>query len=268
MKMMPANPIEARRVTADTLSLTVHLPVPGLGVLPVSAFVIEASDPVIVDAGVVTLREAFLEGFRRAIDLGDVRWIWLTHTDPDHTGCLEALLEAAPRARVVTTFLGMAKMGLHRPLPPERVFLLNPGQALDAGDRRLVALRPPTFDAPETTGLFDTRTRALFSADSFGALLDTPAESARQVAEGALRDGLVTWAGVDAPWLAGTDAGALDRALGAVLDLDAAVVLGSHLPPAPGMAPTLVRHLAEARHAAPFVGPDQAALAAVLRGAA
>ena len=66
-------------------------------------------------------------------------------------------------------------------MPPERVHLLNPGQRLSVGDRDLLAVRPPTFDAPETTGVFDTRSRALFTADCFGALLAEPAERVRDL---------------------------------------------------------------------------------------
>jgi hypothetical protein len=34
----------------------------------------------------------------------------------------------------------------------DRVFLLNPGQSLDLGDRRVAAFRPPVYDSPATTG--------------------------------------------------------------------------------------------------------------------
>jgi hypothetical protein len=259
--------ITPRRVAPDTESLTTHLPLPGLGLLAVNAFVIRAAEPVVVDAGIVAQRDAFLEGLREAIDLEDVRWIWLTHTDADHTGCLDELLAAAPRARLVTTYLGMGKLGLRAPVPPERVYLLNPGQSLEVGDRSLLAVRPPSFDAPETTGLFDSRTRALFSADCFGALLAEPAESAADIAASDLGEGLVTWAGVDAPWLGSVTDGAFSQGVEGVLGLDPSTVLSSHLPPAPGMARTLVGWLERARSAEPFVGPDQQALRAMLEAA-
>ncbi len=75
------------------------------------------------------------------------------------------MLELAPNARIVTTYLGMGKLGIQG-FPVERVYLLNPGQSLDVGDRTLQALTPPSYDAPETTALFDNKTRTLFSADS------------------------------------------------------------------------------------------------------
>jgi glyoxylase-like metal-dependent hydrolase (beta-lactamase superfamily II) len=260
--------IVPRRVAPETECLTSHIPVPGLGILPVNAFVIRAAEPVVVDTGVVAQGEAFLEGLGRALDLEDVRWIWLTHTDADHTGCLDALLLAAPRARLVTTYLGMGKLGLRAPVPPERVHLLNPGQRLSVGDRDLVAVRPPTFDAPETTGLFDTRTRALFTADCFGALLSEPAQSATEVGASDLAEGLVTWTGVDAPWISSLTDRAFGEGVERIRGLEPASILSGHLPPAPGeMVPALVESLERARSAEPFVGPDQAALRAMLEAA-
>jgi glyoxylase-like metal-dependent hydrolase (beta-lactamase superfamily II) len=255
------------RIGADTAVLPAYVPIPGMGVLPVNAFVIRAAQPVLVDTGLAALQEDFLSRLASVVALEDLRWIWLTHVDPDHVGAIERVLAAAPRARVVTTFLGMGKMGLHRPLPPERVYLLNPGQELDVGDRRLVAMRPPTFDAPETTGLLDSRTRVLFTSDCFGALLSSPAESAAEIPPAALRDGIVTWTTVDSPWLHGADAGLLAGALREFRDLDPAVVLSSHLPPAEGLTDSLLGHVEASRTATPFQGPDQAALVAMLGAA-
>ena len=256
-----------RTVAPDTLALSAWLPVPGFGVLPVNAFLIRGAEPTLVDTGLSALREPFMTALRTAIDPAELRWIWITHMDPDHLGNLEAVLAEAPRARVVTTFLGMGKMGLHG-LPGERAHLLNPGQRLAAGDRELLAVVPPSFDAPETTGLLDTRTRALFSADCFGALMHEPADSAAAIAPGALRDGMVTWATVDAPWLDLVDTGRHDAALERIRRLDPALVLGGHLPPAAGMTATLLAHLAAARAAPPFEGPDHAALERLMEGAA
>jgi flavorubredoxin len=181
-----------RRAANSATLIGNHLTVPGLGVLACNAFVIHASEPVLVDTGVVAGRESFLAALRQALDPAVLRWIWITHMDPDHIGNLADVLALAPRARVVTNFLGMAKMGLLG-LPAERAYLVNPGQALDAGDRRLLALRPPVFDAPETMALFDGRTRVLYSADAFGAVLERPIAAAEDAAS-SLRDGLITLA--------------------------------------------------------------------------
>jgi flavorubredoxin len=251
--------IDPRPTAPDTTSLTTWLPIPGYGVLPVNSFVIRAAQPVLVDTGIAAFREDYLRNLRATIDPADLRWIWITHTDADHVGNLREVLAEAPQARVVTTFIGMAKMNLLG-FPVDRVYLLNPGQTLDVGDRQLFAFAPPVFDAPETTGLYDTRTGTVFTADSFGALLNAPAENAEDISSGELADGLNFWATLDAPWLHTTDPSLLERRVDVVRRLDPKVLLSSHLPPARGLRDRLFADLPRAREATPFVGPDQAAL--------
>jgi flavorubredoxin len=260
--------LEATRVAEDTWQLPAYMPVPGLGVLPVNAFLVRGAEPVLVDTGMPPVRDDFMRTLRALVPLEEIRWIWLTHTDADHTGALEQVLAEAPRARVVTTYLGMGKMAVAgRPLPAERVHLLNPGQSLALADRALVAFRPPTFDAPETTALLDARTRALFSSDCFGANLPAPAAAAAELAPATLREGVINWATIDSPWLHAVEERSLAAALDDVRRLDPEVVLSAHLPPARGLLEALAAHLAAARTATPFVGPDQAALLGMLGAA-
>jgi hypothetical protein len=60
------------------------------------------------------------------------------------------------------------------------------------------------------------------------------------------------------------DDGRFASALQAIRSLDCNHILGAHLPPARQMTQPLLGHLAEARHAPMFVGPDQKALEAML----
>ena len=257
---------EPYEAAQDIVVLPSFFPIPGMGILPVNAFVLKAREPILVDTGLVPLTDPFMDNLSSVIDPVDLRWLWLTHTDQDHIGSLFRVLEAAPQSRVVTSFLGVGKMSLFHPLPMDRVFLLNPGQALDTGDRKLTAIRPPTYDAPETTGFFDPKSSVLFSADCFGALLEDPSESAAAVGKEALREGMVTWATVDAPWMHTTDRKSFEKALDDIRSLSPNTVLSCHLPMARGMTEVLLENLAEAPSAKPFTGPDQKALEATVRG--
>jgi glyoxylase-like metal-dependent hydrolase (beta-lactamase superfamily II) len=251
-------------VTEAVSALPSYVSIPGLGLLPVNAYVLKSAAPVLVDTGLHADREAFLAALRTIIDPRDLRWIWLTHVDQDHVGSLRRLLDEAPRAKVVTNFLGVGKLGLVAPLPPERLHLLNPGQSIDAGDRRLTAVTPPIYDAPETMGVYDGKSGAFFSSDCFGGVLDAPAEDAGAVAPAALREGQTSWATIDAPWLRHTSERWLADALSDVRRMAPRAILSSHLPPAFGMTERFAAALAAARSGAPFTGPDQAAFEAML----
>ena len=217
-------------IAGDWSVLPSWLPVPGMGVLPVNSYLMAGREPVLVDTGLSALADDFLAALESCVDPLDLRWIWLSHTDPDHIGNLRRVLDIAPNATVVTNFLGAGKMGIMEGYDLGRVRVLDPGEVFEAGGRRFHQVRPPYYDAPETMGFFEEEDRVLFSADAFGALLPRPVEKLAEVDEGTLRDGLVGWSSVDAPWLANTDAAALGRIVGDLKDLEPEIVMSGHLP--------------------------------------
>ena len=237
--------LPARRITDNWTVLPSWLPVPGLGALPVNAFVLKGREPMLVDTGLAVLGDGFVEALSAEIDLEDLRWIWLSHMDADHVGNLQRVLERAPNARVLTNFLGMGKMNLAG-LDVSRVQLLEPGAAIEIGGHQLHPVRPPYYDAPETVGFFDARDRAFFAADSFGALLPETAHEIGEIEDGVLRDGLVGWSSIDAPWLAAADPDALGHTLAALERLDPEFLLSGHLPLARNGVGALTRHVANA----------------------
>jgi glyoxylase-like metal-dependent hydrolase (beta-lactamase superfamily II) len=256
----------------DVTVLNDYAPVPGFGgapplFLPVNAFVLHAEQPVVIDTGLSTADKDFLSALAQVLDPADVRWIWITHPDRDHTGGLWPLLEAAPTARLVTTFLGMGIMSTEWTVPLDRVFLLNPGQALDVGDRRLHCFRPPLFDSPSTTGFLDDRTGMLFSSDCFGAPMPSEelATSADVRAVGdQVRDLQLLWASVDSPWVHQVDSARFRATVDPLRAMGASAIFSTHLPPVQQPDDRLFETVLLAPQTNPFVGPDQAALDALL----
>jgi flavorubredoxin len=257
--------ITTYRAAPDIDVLTSSFPIPGFGLIPVNAFVLHGSEPLLVDTGTMVERDEFMAALRTVVDPADLRWIWLTHTDFDHIGSLSSLLAENPQLRVITTFLGVGILSLVDPLPLDRVNFVNPGEQITVGDRTLTAFKPPAFDNPSTTGFVDDRSGALFTSDCFGALLQAVPEDAAELSEAELREGQVFWATVDAPWLHKVDRAAFARELDQLRRIDPAMVLSSHLPAAPGgMTDRLIASLEAAPGATPFVGPDQAGLEQIL----
>jgi hypothetical protein len=246
--------------------VTTAVEIPGLGCLAVNAFVLHGSEPVLVDTGTVAGSAEFMDTLATVIDPADLRWIWLTHTDFDHIGSMAMLLETNPDLRVITSFLGTGIMGLSStPLPMERVHLINPGQSITVGDHTLTAVKPPVFDNPITTGFIDDHTGILFSSDCFGALLPEVPDHAADLDTDTLQGGQVRWATIDSAWIHGVDRDGFGRTLGEFRALEPTMVCSSHLPPASGdMLDLFVDSLAMAPDAERFVGPDQAALEAMM----
>ncbi|HEY1650527.1 MAG TPA: MBL fold metallo-hydrolase [Acidimicrobiales bacterium] len=259
--------MHAYKAAPDVDVVTSTATIAGFGQLAINAFVIHADEPVLVDTGAVRESDDFMVALRSVIDPSDLRWIWLTHTDFDHIGSLQRLLEENERLRVVTSFLGVGIMSLAAPLPMDRVHLVNPGQTVDVGDRTLTAVRPPAFDNPITQGLYDERSGIFFSSDCFGALLDEVPECAEDLADEALHQGQVFWATVDSSWLHQVDRAVFASELDRVRALDPTMVLSSHLPAARGSSlGRLLGALAAVPDAPAFMGPDQAALEQMLAG--
>ena len=218
----------------DTHVIPTYWPVPNAGVIPMNAFVVRASEPVLVDTGTGALSEPFLDALSSIVSPADLRWIWITHEDLDHTGSLRALLELAPHATVLTTFMAIGRLSPAGPFPLDRVRLVNPGDTVNVGDRNLRALRPPLFDSPATVGLLDDRTGALFSSDCFGAPLPeyamAMATSADELPVDVLAAAQVAWATIDSSWVTTADPGRLGHALDQLRGLQPSP--GAQLPPA------------------------------------
>lgn len=262
--------MHVHRLGGDIAVLADQAAIPGVGSLPVNAFVLGRKDAVVVDTGLSVPGTGFLDTLSSVVDPADVGWVYLTHPDRDHTGALWELLEAAPSARLVTTFLGMGILSTEFEVPLDRVYLLNPGQTLYAAGRTLTAVRPPLFDSPATVGLFDHGSGTLISSDCFGAPLPADDVTSYDDAGGLdvheLRERQLLWVSVDAPWAHVADPDRFRVGVDALRALRPTTVLSSHLPPLRDEE-AIARAMDTAASAPgtdPFVGPDQEALEQLL----
>jgi hypothetical protein len=246
------------QVMADIEVLPAHFPIPGAGFLPVNAFVIKAREPVLVDTGMGIESEEFMKALESTIDPQDLRWVWLTHDDADHTGNIQKVLEAAPSARLAANSLAVLRMSTAWPVPMHRVYWLNSGDTISVGDRKLTAVRPPLFDNPTTIGIYDNKSEAFFSADCFGAIIPSPAQNADDVTEEDLAQGIISWASADSPWVHIVERSEFSQTL--IRQITPKLILSAHLPPARGRTEQFLDLLAKVPTSTPFVAPSQTAL--------
>ena len=165
---VPTTYVEPTRVDTDTW--VVHQVQRALGA-PLTVYsnsmVIAGSEPAIIDTGSLNNREQWLDDVFGIVDPVDVRWVFLSHDDSDHTGNLGPVMEACPNATLVCSWAIVERFCNAFAFPLHRVRWLNDGEALDLGDRRILAVRPPVYDSPATRGFLDQRTGVYWGVDAF-----------------------------------------------------------------------------------------------------
>jgi flavorubredoxin len=233
---LPVLPTRAQPVAPDTWLVPTFAASPTGAYFGAHSLVIRGREPVIVDTGCRFVRDAWLEQAFSVVDPADVRWIFVSHDDHDHIGNLEVVLDRCPNATLLVSFAIVGRLALDVELPLERMRWVEPGDALDLGDRTLRFVRPPTFDSPATRGVYDTTTRLLWGADAFGALTQGEVYDATDVPADLYEPSfaaLNTW---NTPWLEWTDRDRFAAHVQATASLDLDVVAGAHGPVLRGTA--------------------------------
>jgi glyoxylase-like metal-dependent hydrolase (beta-lactamase superfamily II) len=62
-----------------------------LGVPTINGYVLLADEPVLVDGGIHVEADAFVDALSSSVNPSELRWVWLTHDDADHTGATKGL---------------------------------------------------------------------------------------------------------------------------------------------------------------------------------
>ncbi len=242
--------------------------------LPVNAMVIRGAEPVIVDTGAPVHRELWLEKVFSLVEPADVRWIFLSHDDGDHTGGLLDALALCPNATLVTNFFSVERLALEKPpLPLERMRWLEPGGSFDAGDRTLHLFKPPIFDGPTTRGLYDTKTAAMWVVDSFACFTTGAVHRVEDLPRELVEESMPAMNSLVSPWHQWLDPAAYRRHVDEVEGLGVLAVASAHGPILTGDAIHEAFDVVRALAGRPIIpGPGQELLdemvAQVLAGAA
>ncbi|MFN0026123.1 MAG: MBL fold metallo-hydrolase [Acidimicrobiales bacterium] len=219
---------EPYRVAPDTFVIPELVPGPPGTVVALNSMVITGREPVIVDTGNELSRDAWLEAAFSIVDPADVRWVFLSHDDHDHIGNLPAVLQRCPRATLITNWFTMERTSRAMELPLARMRWVNSGESFDAGDRTLVALRPPVFDSPTTRGLYDAKTGVYWAVDTFAALSPGFITEADDCPSELWEESFVFFNQMVSPWTAMIDAAKFNATIEAVAALGATTITGGH----------------------------------------
>ena len=221
---------KAYKVAEETFVIPEALPVPGVGKLPINAMIIRGQQPMLIDTLAIVHRETFLKEAFALVDPKDVRRLFLSHEDRDHTGAIVQVLDRCPNARQITNYLGFGKLAEEFSIPPQRAYFLNDGETLDIGDRTITAMRPPLYDSSATRGLWDPKTGVYFGADCFGAVLEDVPQYTDELPKKTFEDGYFWMNRANHIWFEHVAQSAIDEAAERIVKLAPKTIVSGHGP--------------------------------------
>jgi flavorubredoxin len=196
-----------------------------------NSMVIRGAEPVIVDTGTPANRRQWMEDVFSLVEPNDVRWIFLSHDDVDHTGNLDETLAACPNATLVCNWAMVERHTNCFDFPLPRCRWVMHGESFDAGDRTLQAIRPPVFDSPTTRGLYDPTTKVYWAVDTFATPLPDHRLGIADLDEEFWHFGLTLFAlGAVSPWISMTDPVKYHRHVDLTQQLDLTTIASCHSP--------------------------------------
>jgi flavorubredoxin len=225
--------------------------------LHVNSLVIQGAEPVIVDTGAARFRDDWIEQVFSLVDPQDVRWIFLSNDDRDHTGNLAVALDTCPRATVVTSPPTRPWVASELGVPPDRRRHVGDGETLDLPDRRLIAVRPPTFDSPTTRGLYDSATGLYWSSDAFGTAVPEAVDSVADLCPTCWHEASMAYSSLLSPWHTVVDPDKFGSWIDRIADLGASVIAGAHGPALLGPSIDLALEAMRRLPDLPAVAPGQ-----------
>jgi flavorubredoxin len=197
----------------------------------INSMVILGEEPVIVDTGTPANRSQWLDDVFSLVEPEDVRWVFLSHDDVDHTGNLDQVMTACPNAKLVCNWAMVERHTNCFSFPLDRCRWIMHEESFSVGDRTLHAVRPPVYDSPTTRGLFDPTTGVYWAVDTFATPLPDPEMAVGDLDPDFWQFGMTLFAfGAVSPWLSLVDHDKYNRYVDTVQRLDITTIAGCHTP--------------------------------------
>jgi len=198
--------------------------------VPLNAMLIRGQQPVVVDTGMAENRETYLADLFSLVEPDDVRWVFISHDDVDHTGNVGAVMDACPNATLIINWFIAKRMGESLEVPLSRQRWVGDGETIDVGDRLLYAVRPPVYDSPTTRGLFDPTTGVYWASDSFATPMLSPTTHIDLLDRGFWQQGFAMFAQYVSPWTLIADDAKFEESVRRIESLDVSTIAGCHTP--------------------------------------
>ncbi|OHB98040.1 MAG: MBL fold metallo-hydrolase [Planctomycetes bacterium RIFCSPLOWO2_12_38_17] len=131
-----------------------------------NSYLILAEKPTLIDCVHEKFTPEYLNKLRSLINLKDICYIVVNHTEMDHSGALGHLLKEATNAQVISTRTAalFLKNILHRDFKEK---VVEDGEEISLGNKKLKFIHAPYWHWPDTMFTYLEEDRILFPCDGF-----------------------------------------------------------------------------------------------------
>lgn len=132
-----------------------------------NSYIIEDEKIALIDSVKINYNDTFLEKVKTVIGDKKVDYLIINHMEPDHSGSIKSLRQTYPEMEIIGNSKTMGFLeGFYNITEGTRV--VEEGDQLDLGSRKLTFYLTPMVHWPETMMTFDEKDKILFSGDAFG----------------------------------------------------------------------------------------------------
>ncbi|MFP4008510.1 MAG: diflavin flavoprotein [Spirulinaceae cyanobacterium] len=133
-----------------------------------NSYIIKGEKTALVDTSHEKFRELYFDTLANLIDLKEIDYLVISHTEPDHSGLVRDVLEKAPHITVVGSKVAIKFLEelVNQPFTQE---IVKNGDTLDLGNGHVLEfVNAPNLHWPDTIFSYDRGTQILFTCDAFG----------------------------------------------------------------------------------------------------
>lgn len=132
-----------------------------------NAYLIRDEKTALIDTVDMLYGKEFVDGLGKEMDLLELDYIIVNHTEPDHSGALGALARKAKNAKIVCTAYAVYELMEMYKIDKERFMVVQTGDEISLGEKTLVFHETPFLHTEETMVTYLKEEKILFPCDIF-----------------------------------------------------------------------------------------------------
>ncbi|ARV62027.1 diflavin flavoprotein A [Nostocales cyanobacterium HT-58-2] len=133
-----------------------------------NSYLIKGDRIALVDTSHTKFRDLYLNTLKSLVNPKAIDYIIVSHTEPDHSGLVEDVLQLAPRATVLASKVALQFLEnlVHDPFSKR---IVKSGDRVDLGQgHEIEFVSAPNLHWPDTIFSYDRKTETLYTCDAFG----------------------------------------------------------------------------------------------------